>query len=174
MCLFVAKSCVLAEGELAGAALFAFEAAADFQESIEHLGTLGAACRELRVCLFMHVLEPVEFVGDVECGEDRYFQRVDRECAGRDLSHAAVDEFRQLNNVLSVTIRPNVVGLVVDFNPNGGTTATAFHTAFIDHATDAGTHLSSSAISGSRAATASSMASTFIRMVSRSASSFST
>src|SRR5689334_17043805 len=116
----------------------------------------------------------MKFVGDVKRGEDRNFQRVDSECTRRDLAHAAVDKFRQLNNVLSVTIRPDVVGLVVDFNPNGGTTGTTFHTAFIDHATDAGTHLSSSAISGSRAATASSMASTFMRMVSRSASSFST
>src|ERR1043166_9872550 len=75
----------LTETEFAGAALFAFEAAADFQESVEHLGTLGAARGELRVCLFVHVLETMKFVGDVECGEDRHFQRLDGECAGRDL-----------------------------------------------------------------------------------------
>ncbi len=73
MCLIVAKSCVLAEAELARAALFALEAAADFQKSVEHLRTFSTACAELRVCLFVHVLETVKFVGDVKCGEDRNF-----------------------------------------------------------------------------------------------------
>jgi hypothetical protein len=153
--------------------LFVFEAGANFQEAIEHFRTLSAARGELRVGLFVHVLQAVKFVCDVQRGENCDFQGVDRQCAGRDLSHPAVDEFRELNNVFSIAVRPNVVGLIVDLNSNGGTAGATFHTAFVDHSADPGTHRAST-ISGSRAATASSMASTFMRMVSRSASSFST
>jgi len=92
----------------------------------------------------------------------------------RESTIAAVAKFSELDNVFSVAIRPDVVGLVVNLDTDGGTAAGGFHAAFIDHATDPGTHLSSSAISGSRAATASSIASTFMRIVSRSASNFST
>ena len=72
----------LAEAELAGAALLVFDAGSHLQQPIEHLRTFRAARRKLRVCLFVHVLQPVEFVCDVQRGEDRYFERVDRECAG--------------------------------------------------------------------------------------------
>jgi len=49
LCGFALRLCVkiLTESELAGAALFIFEAGADFQQAIEHFGTLGAACGEL-------------------------------------------------------------------------------------------------------------------------------
>src|SRR6185503_18736144 len=99
---------------------------------------------------------------------------VDGKSSRRDLAHAAVDEFGELDDVFSVAIRPDIVGLIINLDTNGGTAARGFHAAFIDHAADPGTHLSSSAISGSRAATASSIASTFMRIVSRSASNFST
>ena len=49
----------LTESEFAGAALLVFEAAANLQKPIQHLRTLSAARSELRVCLFVHVLEPV-------------------------------------------------------------------------------------------------------------------
>ena len=65
-CIFFCDFCAflwllfrLTETEFAGAALFAFEAAANLQQAIEHLRTLGAARGELRVGLFVHVLEPV-------------------------------------------------------------------------------------------------------------------
>jgi hypothetical protein len=58
----------------------------------------------------------MKFVGDVQRGEDGDFQRVDRQSARRDLAHPAVDKFGELNNVFSVAVRPNVVGLVVDLN----------------------------------------------------------
>src|SRR5689334_1367330 len=164
----------LTEGKLARAALLVFETRSDFQQAIEHFGTLGAARGELRVSLFVHVLEAVKFVGDVQRREDGDLQRVDGKRARRDLSHPAVDKLRELNDVFGVAVGTDVIGLVVNLDPNCRTAGRAFHTAFIDHAADTGTHLSSSAISGSRAATASSMASTFVRIVSRSASSFST
>src|ERR1044072_1830681 len=69
MCLFVAKKSLwLTEGELAGAALFKFKITTNFKQSIEHFRTLCAACSELRVGLFVHVLQPVKFVGDVQRG----------------------------------------------------------------------------------------------------------
>ena len=55
----MAKLFGLTKGEFAGAALLDFETGADLQESVEHLGTLGAASGKLRVGLFVHVLEPV-------------------------------------------------------------------------------------------------------------------
>src|SRR5262249_12662117 len=152
------ESTNLTQRQLAGAALFIFQAGADFEEAIEHLGTLGAAGGKLRVGLFMHVLEAMKFVGDVQGGEDGDFQRVDRQSARRDLAHAAVDKLCELDDVFSVAVRPDVVGLIINLDTDGGTTTRGFHsghTAFIDHAAKAGAHLSSSAISGSRAATAS-------------------
>src|SRR6185503_5334011 len=151
-----------------------FEAASHFQQAIQHLCTLSAAGGELRVSLLVHVLQAVKLVCDVQCGEDGDFERIDSERARRDLSHPAIDKLRELNDVFGITVRPDVVGLVIDLNPNGGTAGACFHTAFIDHSSEPRTHRSSSTVSGSRAATASSMASTFMRMVSRSASSFST
>ena len=71
----------LTERELAGAALLAFEARPDFQQAIEHFGTFGTARGKLRVSLFVHVLEAVKFVGNVERREDGDFQRVDGECS---------------------------------------------------------------------------------------------
>src|ERR1700752_293576 len=175
MCLFVAKNLLrLTEAELAGATLFVFDTTANFQEAIEHFRALRAACGELGVGLLVHVFQAMKFVGNVQRRKDCDLQRVDCQRAGRDFPHPAVDEFCELNNVFRIAIRPDVVGLIIDFNSDGGTTCAAFHTAFVDHSTDPGTHLSSSTISGSRAATASSMASTFMRMVSRSARSFST
>ena len=64
----------LTEGEFAGAALFVLEAGAHFQQAIEHLRTFGTARGELRVGLFVHVLQAVKFIGDVQCGEDRDLQ----------------------------------------------------------------------------------------------------
>ena len=116
----------LTEGEFAGAALFVFKAASHFQQPIKHLRTFSAASGELRVCLFVHVLQAVEFICDVERGEDRDFQRVDGEGAGRDLSHPAVDEFSQLNDVFGITIRPDVVGLIINLNSNRRTAGTGF------------------------------------------------
>jgi len=58
----------LTEREFAGAA--AFEAAAHLQQLVEHFSALGAARGKLRVRLFVHVLEAVEFVGDVKRGKD--------------------------------------------------------------------------------------------------------
>ena len=58
----------LTEREFAGSALV--DGGADFEEAIEHLGALGAARGELRVGVFVHVLEAVKFVGDVQGSED--------------------------------------------------------------------------------------------------------
>jgi hypothetical protein len=60
----------LTQRQLSGSTLFVFEAGADFKEAIEHLGALGAAGRELRVGLLVHVLEAMKFVGDVQGGEN--------------------------------------------------------------------------------------------------------
>jgi len=55
----------LAQAEFAGAALFEFQITTNFEQAIEHFRTLCAACGELRVGLFVHVLEAMKFVGDV-------------------------------------------------------------------------------------------------------------
>jgi len=66
MCFFVAKKSLwLTEGELAGAALFKFKITANFEQSIEHFRTLCTARGELRIGLFVHVLQPVKFVGNM-------------------------------------------------------------------------------------------------------------
>ena len=64
----------LTEGEFAGAALLVFEAGSHFQEPIEHLRAFRAAGCKLRVSLFVHVLQAVKFVCDVQRREDRHFQ----------------------------------------------------------------------------------------------------
>jgi len=105
--------------------LFVFEGGADFQQTIEHFRTLGAAGSELGIGLLVHILEPVKFVGDVQRRENRYLQRVDRQSTRRDLAHATVDELGKLDDVLSVAVRPDVVGLIVNLDTDGGTTALA-------------------------------------------------
>src|SRR5215218_4930089 len=47
----------LAEGEFAGPALLVLEAGSHLQKAVEHFGALGAARCQLRVGLFVHVLE---------------------------------------------------------------------------------------------------------------------
>ena|SRR5256885_8937057 len=56
---------ILTEREFPSAALFIFEAGSHFQQPIEHLGAFRTAGAKLRVSLFMHVLQAVEFVCDV-------------------------------------------------------------------------------------------------------------
>src|SRR5882672_967766 len=108
-------------------------------------------------------------------GQDGYLERIDRQGAGRDLAHAAIDKVSELHEVFGVAVRADVISLVVDFNSDGGCGCrSGFHTAFTKNWDGSSGHLSSSAISGSSAATASSMASTFERMMSRSARSDST
>jgi hypothetical protein len=56
---------LLTQRELAGAALFVFEAGADFQQAVEHFRAFSASGAELGIGLLMHVLEAVKLVGDV-------------------------------------------------------------------------------------------------------------
>ena len=65
---FICESCAslwLTEAEFSGAALFIFEAGSHLEQPIEHLGAFRTTGGELRVSLFMHVLQAVEFVCDV-------------------------------------------------------------------------------------------------------------
>ena len=158
------------------ARLLLLDVAADFQETIKHFGALGAARGELRVGLFVQAFQAMKFVRYVERGEDCDLQGVNRERPRRDLAHTRVNELGQLRYVFAVAVGANVVGLVVDFHADGGCCC-CVHIAFRQ------THLvisvlahcrTASAISGSSAAIASSIASTFMRIVSRSDSRRST
>jgi hypothetical protein len=44
----------------------------DFQQAVEHLGTFGTACGELRVGLFVHVLQAVKLIGNMQGGQYGY------------------------------------------------------------------------------------------------------
>jgi hypothetical protein len=63
----------------AGAALLVLQSGPNFQQAVEHFGTLSAACGELSVGLFVHVLEAMKLIGDVQRRQDGDFQRVDSE-----------------------------------------------------------------------------------------------
>src|SRR5205085_6543683 len=117
-------------------------------------------------------------VGDVERGEDSDFERVNGERARRDFAHAAIHELGELRDVLAVAVRADVVNLIV--NLHADRRRARLISGWFDGAHDLELNPSdfylriASTISGSSTAMASSMASTFMRIVSRSASSRST
>src|ERR1051325_5521879 len=128
---------------------------------------------QIRGCLLVEALEAVQLVGDVERGEDGDLKRIDRQSSRGDFAHAAVNELRQPDDVLAVAVGADVVGLVVDFDPDG---RRAFRRVLDGaHALSLwGYRRMTSTASGSSTAMASSIASTFVRIVSRSESSRST
>src|SRR2546421_3807589 len=108
----------------------------------------------------------MQFVGDVERGEDRNFARIDGQSAGRNLAHAPVNVFGQLFQVLRIAVRAHGIRLIVDFDLDSwGRVRTSIGAdSVLAHP------LIASASSGSAATTASSMAWTLVRTASRSAS----
>src|SRR5262245_6643160 len=108
----------------------------------------------------------MQLVGDVERRQNRNFSGIHRQRAGGDLAHASIDVFGQCPEVFGVAVRAHRVGLIVNLNLDGWRTVGAFLKAnrICTHPRIA------SAISGSAAATASSIAWTRVRIASRSAS----
>src|SRR5205085_11736345 len=106
-------------------------------------------------------------VGNVERGEDGNLERIDRQRPGGDFTHAPVDELRQPDDVLAIAVGADVVGLIIEFDPDG---RRAFRRVLNGaHALKSLGYLRmTSTASGSSTAMASSIASTLVRMVSRS------
>lgn len=65
---------LLLQRNLSGAALLLFDAAADFQQAIQHFGAFRAAGGELGVGLFVEVFQSVKLVGNVQRCQNRDFQ----------------------------------------------------------------------------------------------------
>src|ERR1044071_2788446 len=111
----------------------------------------------------------MQFIGDVERRENGDLERINRERARRNLAHPAIDKLGELRDILAVTVRADVVGLVVNLYSDGRCCCCVHIAPTQTDAVIAVSHLrTTSAISGSSAAIASSMASTFMRIVSRS------
>src|SRR5215471_11636267 len=108
----------------------------------------------------------MEFVGDVEGGENGDFARIDGQSAGRDFAHTLIDVFGELLEIFRVAVRAHGVSLIVDFDFDG---RRCFQ--FFIQAESVSVHRSiTSTTSGSAAAIASSIDWTLARMASRSAS----
>jgi hypothetical protein len=64
------------------------------------------------------LLQPHEFIGDVQRGENGHAQRVNRVAVGGDGAHLGVDRGRQLLNVFRI-VGAQMIGLIVDIYTDG-------------------------------------------------------
>src|SRR5437667_10053505 len=108
----------------------------------------------------------IQYGSYIERGEERNFERINGQSAGRNLAHAQVNVFGQFFEVLRIAVRAHGIRLVVDFDfdSRGRVRISIGAGRVCAHPRIA------SASSGSAAATVSSMAWTLVRTASRSAS----
>ena len=122
----------LAEGDLSGAAFFLLDIAANFQQAVEHFGAFGAAGGQLGIGLFVGLLQAMKLVGNMQRGKDRDLQRIDRQSAGGNLAHPAINKIGELSEVFRVAVRANIVSLIVDLDSESWERlVVCFHTSFI-------------------------------------------
>src|SRR5438132_13342563 len=62
----------------------------------------------------MHSSQLMKFVGDIESSEDGNFARIDGQRSGRNLTHAPIDVFSQLLQILRIAVRAHRISLVVN------------------------------------------------------------
>src|ERR1041384_3079433 len=104
LCLPTSGLCFLRESDVAVTGWLLLFGRAPLQDAVEHVGAFGAAGGELRVGLFVQAAQAMEFVGDVERGEDGHLERINRERARRDFAHPAINKLSELRHVLAVAV----------------------------------------------------------------------
>src|SRR5207245_4769712 len=138
----------------------------NFQETIEDFSALRAPCCQLLIGLFVNLFLLMQLIGDIKRGENSNFAGINRQSSRGNFTHTLVDIVGQLLNVFRIAIRANRVSLIIDlyfYRRRSRRIGTFSQTNSIV------THLgAASAASGSIAITASSIASTFNLINSRS------